>query len=75
MATISAPTLVIHGADDGLVPPEHGEHTASLIKGSAFSLVSGMAHDMPEEVNDPALEMLRYGPDPFPIDPLSDDLP
>ena len=50
VATISAPTLVIHGADDGLVPPEHGEHTASLIKGSAFSLVSGMAHDMPEEV-------------------------
>ena len=50
VATISAPTLVIHGADDGLVPPEHGEHTASLIKGSAFSLVPGMAHDMPEEV-------------------------
>ena len=50
VATISAPTLVIHGADDGLVPPEHGEHTASLIKGSAFSLVSGMAHDMPEAV-------------------------
>ena len=50
VATISAPTLVIHGADDGLVPPEHGEHTASLIKGSTFSLVSGMAHDMPEEV-------------------------
>lgn len=50
VATISAPTLVIHGADDGLVPPEHGEHTASLIKGSAFSLVSGMGHDMPEEV-------------------------
>ena len=50
VATISAPTLVIHGADDGLVPPEHGEHTASLIDGSAFSLVSGMAHDMPEEV-------------------------
>ena len=50
VATISAPTLVIHGADDGLVPPEHGEHTASLIKGSAFSIVSGMAHDMPEEV-------------------------
>ena len=50
VATISAPTLVIHGADDGLVPPEHGEHTASLIKGSAFSLVSGMAHDMPDAV-------------------------
>jgi pimeloyl-ACP methyl ester carboxylesterase len=50
VATISAPTLVIHGADDGLVPPEHGEHTASLIKGSTFRLFAGMAHDMPEDI-------------------------
>jgi len=50
VATISAPTLVIHGADDGLVPPEHGEHTASLIKGSSFRLFAGMAHDMPEDI-------------------------
>ncbi len=50
VATITTPTLVLHGADDGLVPPEHGEHTASLIVGSRFLLIEGMAHDMPEEV-------------------------
>ena len=50
VATIIAPTLVLHGADDGLVPPEHGEHTASLIAGSRFLLIEGMAHNMPEDV-------------------------
>ena len=50
VATIVAPTLVLHGADDGLVPPEHGRHTASLIQESRFLLIEGMAHNMPEDV-------------------------
>ena len=50
VATIRAPTLVLHGADDGLVPPEHGRHTASLIPDSRFLLIEGMAHDMPEDI-------------------------
>ena len=50
VATIAAPTLVLHGADDGLVPPEHGRHTASLIPDSRFLVVQGMAHDMPEDI-------------------------
>ena len=50
VATIAAPTLVLHGADDGLVPPDHGRHTASLISDSRFLLIEGMAHDMPEDI-------------------------
>ena len=50
VATIAAPTLVLHGADDGLVPPEHGRHTASLIEDSRFLLIEGMAHNMPEDI-------------------------
>ena len=50
VATIRAPTLVLHGADDGLVPPEHGRYTASLIEDSRFLLIEGMAHDMPEDI-------------------------
>ena len=50
VATIGAPTLVLHGADDGLVPPEHGRHTASLIPDARFLLIEGMAHDMPEDI-------------------------
>ena len=50
VATIAAPTLVLHGADDGLVPPEHGRHTASLIPDSRFLLIEGMEHNMPEDI-------------------------
>ena len=50
VATIAAPTLVLHGADDGLVPPEHGRHTASLIEDARFMLIEGMAHNMPEDI-------------------------
>lgn len=50
VATIAAPTLVLHGADDGLVPPEHGRHTASLIEDARFILIEGMAHNMPEDI-------------------------
>ena len=48
--TISTPTLVIHGVDDALIPLPHGEYTASLIKGSKFVALEGMAHNMPAEI-------------------------
>jgi pimeloyl-ACP methyl ester carboxylesterase len=48
--TIKVPTLVLHGADDGLLPPPHGEHTASLITGSELVIFEGMGHNMPAEV-------------------------
>ncbi len=50
VASIQAETLVLHGADDGLIPPAHGEHTAEMIKGSRYMLFEGMGHNMPETV-------------------------
>jgi pimeloyl-ACP methyl ester carboxylesterase len=50
VATIQADTLVMHGADDGLIPPAHGEHTAELIKGSKYVLLEGMGHNLPSAV-------------------------
>lgn len=50
VATISRPTLVIHGALDTLMPPPHGEHTAEMIKGSELVVFNSMGHDLPEEV-------------------------
>ena len=47
---ISAPTLIIHGVDDPLIPLPHGEYTASLIKGSKFVALEGMAHNMPPQI-------------------------
>lgn len=44
---INVPTLVVHGADDPLIPPACGEDIAASIKGARFQLVSGMAHDLP----------------------------
>ncbi len=48
--TIAAPTLVQHGADDPLLPPPHGEHTAQLIEGSKLIIYPGMGHNLPPEV-------------------------
>ena len=43
---IRVPTLVIHGADDPLVPVEAGKHTAATIPGAKLRIVDGMGHDL-----------------------------
>ena len=45
---IKARTLVIHGANDPLVPVTMGIETASLIRRSKLKIVFGMGHDFPE---------------------------
>ena len=50
VATISSPTLVLHGADDTLVPLAHGEHTAELIQGSELVVYAEMGHRVPDHV-------------------------
>ncbi|MEZ2132775.1 MULTISPECIES: alpha/beta fold hydrolase [unclassified Sinorhizobium] len=44
---IAVPTLVVHGADDPLIPPACGKDTASSIPGADFMLIDGMGHDLP----------------------------
>lgn len=44
---IAAPTLVIHGGADPLVPAACGEDTARHIAGAEFVLIEQMAHDLP----------------------------
>lgn len=43
---ITAPTLVIHGRDDPLVPLKNGEDTAKKIAGSEYTVIDGMGHDL-----------------------------
>ena len=43
---IAAPTLVIHGKDDPLVPLKNGEDTAKKIAGSEYTEIDGMGHDL-----------------------------
>jgi pimeloyl-ACP methyl ester carboxylesterase len=47
LANITAPTLVLHGSDDPLVPPEAGKDTAANIKGAKLLIIEGMGHDLP----------------------------
>jgi pimeloyl-ACP methyl ester carboxylesterase len=47
LATIKAPTLVIHGAADPLVPLANSEDIARRIPGARLVVVDKMAHDLP----------------------------
>jgi pimeloyl-ACP methyl ester carboxylesterase len=50
LATITAPTLVIHGTDDSLFPPACGEETAASIPNAETMLIAGMGHDLPSSL-------------------------
>jgi len=52
LKTIKAPTVVIHGADDPLVPVEGGRDTAANIPGAELRIVPGVGHEMPPAVQD-----------------------
>ena len=45
---ITAPTLVLHGERDPLVPIAAGRDTAANIPGARFVAIAGMGHDLPE---------------------------
>jgi pimeloyl-ACP methyl ester carboxylesterase len=47
---VSAPTLVIHGDADPLVPLEAGRATAQAVPGAALLVIEGMGHDLPPQV-------------------------
>jgi len=44
---VKAPTLVIHGTVDPLVPPAHGQDTAASIPGAKLLMIEGMGHALP----------------------------
>jgi pimeloyl-ACP methyl ester carboxylesterase len=47
LAGVRAPTLVIHGQADPLVPVACGVDTADAVPGAELLLVEGMGHDLP----------------------------
>jgi pimeloyl-ACP methyl ester carboxylesterase len=47
LARITAPTLVIHGTSDPILPYPHGEATANAIPGAKLLAVEGMGHELP----------------------------
>jgi 3-oxoadipate enol-lactonase len=55
LARITAPTLVVAGAEDPATPPEHGEQIASAVPGARLIVLEGAAHlgnvEQPEAYN------------------------
>jgi pimeloyl-ACP methyl ester carboxylesterase len=47
LASVTAPTLVIHGTVDPLVPPEGGRATAAAIPNASLLMVDEMGHALP----------------------------
>ncbi len=50
LAVLRIPTLVLHGADDPLMPLEHARDTAACIPGAELLVIAGMGHDLPRPV-------------------------
>ena len=52
LENITVPTLVIHGADDALLPVEHGKEIAARIPDAELVIVPGMGHDLEGGIQD-----------------------
>lgn len=52
LSEIKAPTLVIHGADDPLVPYANGQYLAAHIPGAKLSTYQGVGHLPPTEATE-----------------------
>ncbi len=48
LKALNVPALVIHGADDPVIPAAHGEDTAASIPGAELLIVPGLGHDFTE---------------------------
>ncbi len=57
LARVTRPTLVVHGADDPLIPLAAGEDTARRVPGARLEVVEGMGHDVTRH-NAPVLARL-----------------
>jgi len=58
LAEISVPALVIHGAEDPLFPPAHGEALAREIPGASLLVIDRLGHEFPPSAWDEVLPAL-----------------
>ena len=50
LKTIKAPTLVMHGEDDPLLPVDGGRDVARLVPGAELQTIAGWGHDFPAQL-------------------------
>jgi pimeloyl-ACP methyl ester carboxylesterase len=58
LGSITAPTVVIHGVADPLIPPAAAQDLVGKIVGARLDLVEGMGHDLPLALLDRFVETL-----------------
>ncbi|MBV9760215.1 MAG: alpha/beta fold hydrolase [Acidobacteriaceae bacterium] len=56
---IAAPTMVVHGDEDRLVPPENGRVLCSRIRGARFELIRGAGHVLVTDQPKRSIELIR----------------
>ena len=47
LASVTVPTLVMHGSADTLIDPSAGRHTAACVADSRYVEIDGLGHDLP----------------------------
>lgn len=52
LGKLKVPTVVLHGADDPLVPLAGGQATAAAVPGAELRVIEGMGHDLPPALYD-----------------------
>ena len=50
LGRLTIPTLVIHGEEDPLVPPDNGRQTAAALPDARLIMIADMGHNLPERV-------------------------
>jgi pimeloyl-ACP methyl ester carboxylesterase len=62
LASITAPTLVIHGDRDRMVHPSGGRATAAAVPGARVETIAGMGHDLPRGAWEQLIDLIaRHG--------------
>lgn len=60
LAEVTAPTLVIHGLKDRILPLDNGRQLAARIAGARFMPVKGGAHAFSTDVPDTTTELVSF---------------
>jgi 3-oxoadipate enol-lactonase len=61
LTRIAAPTTVIHGSDDPLIPVGNGMRLAQLIRGARYIELPGVGHIVPFEAPDAVIQAIVEG--------------
>lgn len=58
LQALKVPTVVLHGADDPLVPLVGGQATAAAVSGAELRVIPGMGHDLPPALYDTFIDAI-----------------